>query len=87
MEKIIGGAPVTIVPRVIQHARKTKAEGTLIVPQWPSAPFWPMLFPEVNTTAKFVVDVCQMWNGCYYRVTRVKPYSQVPQTPIFLLLG
>ena len=52
--------PVTIVPRVIQHACKTKAEGTLIVPQWPSAPFWPMLFPAANTTAKFVVDVCQL---------------------------
>ena len=51
---------MTIVPRVIQYACKTKAEGTLIVPQWPSAPFWLMLFPAANITAKFVVDVCQL---------------------------
>ena len=31
--------PVYLVPRVIQHARKCKACGTLLVPEWPSAPF------------------------------------------------
>ena len=81
---------MTIVPRVIQHACKTKAEGILIVPQWPSTPFWPMLFPAVNTTAKFVVDVCQLpdveWLLLPGRSGK-KPCSQVPRTPIFLLLG
>ena len=37
--------PIYLIPRVIQHARNCRARGTLIVPEWLSAPFWPMLFP------------------------------------------
>ena len=48
---------VYLVPRVIQHARKCKAQGTLVVPEWPSAPFWPILFPEESTSAPFVMIV------------------------------
>ena len=36
--------PVYLVPRVLRHAQETGACGTLLVPKWPSAPFWPMLF-------------------------------------------
>ena len=46
--------PVQLVPRVIQHARKCKARGTLLVPEWPSAPFWPILFPEKGQFAAFI---------------------------------
>lgn len=35
---------------------RTKAEGTLIIPQWPSAPFWPLIFPEGGQPAKFVIE-------------------------------
>ena len=45
--------PVYLVPRVLRHAKNTKAKGTLITPQWPSAPFWPLLFPN---GWDFVVD-------------------------------
>ena len=31
------------MPRVLHHAQKTEACGTLLVTKWPSAPFWPML--------------------------------------------
>ena len=34
-----------LIPGVIQHAHKTKARGTLIVPDLPSTPLWPILFP------------------------------------------
>ena len=36
--------PVYLVPKVLWHAQKTNAIGTLLVPKWPSAPFWPILF-------------------------------------------
>ena len=36
--------PVSLVPRVIRHIAHYKAVGTLIVPEWFSSPFWPMLF-------------------------------------------
>ena len=51
--------PVGLVPRLVQHASKTKAVGTLIVPQWISAPFWPILFPE-GSPASFVQAVVQL---------------------------
>ena len=38
--------PICLVPRVIRHAQNTKAFGTLVVPQWLSALFWPILFPN-----------------------------------------
>ena len=48
-----------LVPRLIQHAIRTRAVGTLIVPQWPSAPFRPILFPEGSPVA-FVSDIFQL---------------------------
>lgn len=36
--------PVSLVPRVIRHLFVCRSMGTLIVPKWVSAPFWPMLF-------------------------------------------
>ena len=52
--------PLNLVPRVIQHARKTRAQGTLIVPEWPSAPFWPILFPRKEQAAEFVMEYCRL---------------------------
>ena len=49
--------PVYLVPHVIQHASKCKARGTLVIPEWPSAPFWSILFPEEGKFAPFVVLV------------------------------
>ena len=44
--------PVYLVPRVIHHAQETAAVGTctLVVPKWPSAPYWPTLFPGEGKT-------------------------------------
>ena len=36
--------PIYLVPRALRHAQETTAVGTLVVPNWPSAPYWPMLF-------------------------------------------
>ena len=35
--------PVCIVGRVLSHMRLCRAKGILVVPNWPSALFWPML--------------------------------------------
>ena len=32
--------------RVVKHARACAAKGTLIMPCWKSAPFWPVLCPD-----------------------------------------
>ena len=33
-----------------------RLKGTLITPQWPSAPFWPLLFPNGWDPVDFVAD-------------------------------
>ena len=38
--------PLYLVMRVVKHARACAAKGTLIVPLWKSAPFWPVLCPD-----------------------------------------
>ena len=47
--------PIYLISRVIRHAQGNKARGTLIIPKWPSSPFWPMLFPNGIAPADFVV--------------------------------
>ena len=37
------GPPTTLIGRVLCHMRDCKAVGTLIVPMWKSAQFWPLL--------------------------------------------
>ena len=49
--------PIALIPRVIRHAQACSAYGTLIVPCWLSAPFWPMLCP---TKGQFVVEVIEL---------------------------
>ena len=48
--------PICLIPRTIRHASKCSASATLLVPQWPSAPFWPMLFPNGIDLADFISD-------------------------------
>ena len=52
--------PVALVPRVIRHAQACGAVGTLVVPCWFSAPFWPILCPDSNFFADFVVDIREL---------------------------
>lgn len=44
--------PVSLVPRVLSHARNCQCSGTLIVPVWRSAVFWPMLCPNGTDLSK-----------------------------------
>ena len=48
--------PPSLIPRLIRHAECCKAQGTLVVPWWESAPFWPLLCPKGGKWASFVVD-------------------------------
>ena len=50
--------PICLIPRAILHVRKCSAVATLLVPQWPSAFFWPMIFPIVQARLVLLVS---MW--------------------------
>ena len=51
--------PLYLICRTIRHASKCKAKGTLVVPAWTSAPFWPILCPDGCHLAPFV----HLWWG------------------------
>ena len=48
--------PPMLVPRVLRHAEHCRAQGTLVVPLWESAPFWPLLCRGANGWAPFLSD-------------------------------
>ena len=48
--------PICLILRVLHHMRNCKASGSLIVPLWHSAPFWPMICPDGERFASFIVD-------------------------------
>ena len=38
----------------------TKANSTLVIPQWLSSPFWPLLFPNGFVAAEFVEGMIEL---------------------------
>ena len=48
--------PVYLVPRVIKHLKLCGGEGTLVVPLWKSAAFWPLLVDSKGVYNSFIVD-------------------------------
>ncbi len=52
--------PICLIPRVVRHAQVCTANGTLVVPCWPSTPFWPLLCPAEGQFADFVIDFCDL---------------------------
>lgn len=51
--------PIALVPRCINHLVKCKASGTLVVPKWPSAAFWPLIFADGLSYKPYVLDVLE----------------------------
>ena len=66
-------APLTITGRVIQHMRKCKAQGAVLVPHWPSRAWWDQLWDaqkgdfqtEVVKTALRIFNVREARRGRY----------------------
>ncbi|MEL6330933.1 MAG: reverse transcriptase domain-containing protein [Planctomycetota bacterium] len=40
--------PLAVISRVVGKLRRDQARGTLVVPRWPGAPWWPALFPPTG---------------------------------------
>ena len=51
--------PIYLACKTIKHLQFCKARGSLIVPKWPSAPFWTMLFGPDMSCKDFVYDVLE----------------------------
>ena len=71
--------PPYLIPRVIRHMSANKEYGTLLIPYWPSAPWWPLLITKQGTWNWLVTDCLDIspYNGIFitghYQVT----YSQL----------
>lgn len=55
--------PVCLVIKVINHLVSCRANGTLIVPKWPSAVFWPVLFEKWSKHEYFLADILDIKNS------------------------
>ena len=49
--------PIYLISNTILHLLTCRAKGTLIVPLWPSAPFWPLLFVNKFQVQPYVIDL------------------------------
>jgi ribonuclease HI len=58
--------PIASVPKVIKHLKVCNAKGTLVVPDWPSASFWPMLFSQHS-----------IWKDIIHQVIRFSDASDI----------
>ena len=51
--------PIYLISRVLRHAEICSAMGSLVVPAWRSAPFWPLICPDGVHLSPFIHDwVC-----------------------------
>ncbi len=57
--------PPCLVIRAIRHLQLCQAKGILIVPRWPSYPFWPILFPA-GCNASFILDLLEFDHGASF---------------------
>ena len=55
--------PVSLVKNVICHVCFCQCRGILVVPYWPSAPFWPFLVERKGGFRSFVLDSLFVENG------------------------
>ena len=49
--------PIYCVSRVILHVLASRAPRSLVVPYWPSSPFWPLSFASAHVCQPFVTDI------------------------------
>lgn len=50
--------PILLITRTIFHLELSRARGVLLVPKWPSAPFWPVLFPLGGPRGCLIQFIC-----------------------------
>ena len=52
--------PPYLIPRVLQHMAQGNEIGTLVIPEWHSAPWWPLLVTRQGRWQPFVRDSCKL---------------------------
>lgn len=52
--------PPYLIPRVLRHMGANNEHGTLIIPYWPSASWWPLLITKQGRWKSFVTDCLEL---------------------------
>ena len=52
--------PIKDIPATIRHLRFCKARGTLLIPCWTSAAWWPLIYPDGKQLATFIKGILVM---------------------------
>ena len=82
--------PVSLAKNVIRHVCFYQYRGILVIPYWPSAPFWPFLVERRGVFRSFVIDVLFVENGkdVYLHGANNSSLfgSENFRTPVFFLL-
>ena len=47
--------PPTLIPKVLNKLKQEKCNATLVIPEWTSAPYWPMLIDEKGNMKVIIV--------------------------------
>ncbi|XP_071160888.1 uncharacterized protein [Mytilus edulis] len=55
--------PISLVAKSIKHLILCRAEGTLIVPKWPSSAFWSLIFNRRLEFQPYVIEVLDFSSG------------------------
>lgn len=55
--------PISLVSKTVFHLLACGGRGALIVPKWPSASFWPLIFKAGGVKREFVKDVLEFNSG------------------------
>lgn len=80
--------PLVLIPRLLKHAEVTRAKGTLVIPQWVSAPYWPLIFPGSISLAGFVKGIRELpkMEGLFIQGNSgCNLFKGVPNTPVLAL--
>lgn len=51
--------PIYLVTKTIKYLINSKAVGTLIVPKWRSASFWPYIYKDKYSTYEYITDILE----------------------------
>jgi hypothetical protein len=60
--------PIILIPRVLLKMQSCGAKGVLIVPEWKSANFWPMIWTSDGHFKSFVIDYMELPTAISYYI-------------------
>ena len=67
--------PISLIPETLEHLRRCGGSGTLVVPKWPSAAFWPLILDENREFGEYITD--------YIEYKKPKKFFNPHQTSVF----